>query len=182
MAPSGPWSNNDAPCCRLASRRCRGVSMEATSSNCTLPTPRRWHVAWSPTTQRNWRECSGARRRTFLPSCAGPSCTPTTWSPSSDLRVGNSHAARVHVHESHLAMALGWHHDHALGGARGSAPEGVIMGFLQPNLPVVDMDEWSKGTRAERVRSMARHLAEAGFGAPDVVYLAYVLKIGLYVV
>jgi len=56
------------------------------------------------------------------------------------------------------------------------------MGFLQPNLPVVDMDEWSKGTRAERVRSMARHLAEAGFGAPDVVYLAYVLKIGLYVV
>src|SRR6478736_8179150 len=79
-------------------------------------------------------------------------------------------------------MALGWHHDHALGGARASAPEGVIMGFLQPNLPVVDMDEWSKGTRAERVRSMARHLAEAGFGAPDVVYLAYVLKIGLYVV
>ena len=91
-------------------------------------------------------------------------------------------AARVRVHESHLAMALGWHHDHARGGARGSAPKGVIMGFLQPNLPVVDMDEWSKGTRAERIRPMARHLAEAGFGAPDVVYLAYVLKIGLYVV
>ncbi len=61
------------------------------------------------------------------------------------------------------------------------SPEGVVLGFLQPNLPVVDLDEWSKGTRSERIRPIAQHLAESGFGAPDVVYLAYLLKIGLYV-
>ena len=54
------------------------------------------------------------------------------------------------------------------------------MGFLQPNLPVVD-DAWRAGTRAERMRPMARHVAEVGFGTPDVVFLMYVVKIGLYV-
>jgi transmembrane protein DUF3556 len=53
------------------------------------------------------------------------------------------------------------------------------MGFLQPNLPEVD-DAWRAGTRAERMRPMARHVAEVGFGTPDVVFLMYLLKIGLY--
>ncbi|WP_280206513.1 hypothetical protein [Nocardia cyriacigeorgica] len=26
------------------------------------------------------------------------------------------------------------------------------MGFLRPNLPVVDYDEWSKGTRSEKIQ------------------------------
>lgn len=54
------------------------------------------------------------------------------------------------------------------------------MGFLQPNLPVVDHDSWSALPRQERLQPMARHFAEFGFGSPDVVVLIYVLKIGLY--
>ena len=55
------------------------------------------------------------------------------------------------------------------------------MGFLKPELPVVDFDEWSKGTRAEKIRPMARHWAEVGFGTPVVMHLFYVVKIGLYI-
>lgn len=55
------------------------------------------------------------------------------------------------------------------------------MGFFQPDLPVVDMAEWSKGTRGERIRPMARHWAEVGFGTPVVLHLFYVGKICLYI-
>jgi len=55
------------------------------------------------------------------------------------------------------------------------------MGFLKPDLPVVDFTEWSKGTRAERIRPLARHWAEVGFGTPVVLHLFYVVKILLYV-
>ena len=55
------------------------------------------------------------------------------------------------------------------------------MGFLKPDLPVVDFAEWSKGTRAERIRPLARHWAEVGFGTPVVLHLFYVVKILLYV-
>ena len=55
------------------------------------------------------------------------------------------------------------------------------MGFIQPNLPVVDMAEWSKGTRAERVVPMVRHIAENGFGTPLIMPVMYGVKIGLYV-
>lgn len=55
------------------------------------------------------------------------------------------------------------------------------MGFLKPELPVVDFAEWSKGSRAEKIRPMARHWAEVGFGTPVVLHLFYVVKIALYV-
>ena len=55
------------------------------------------------------------------------------------------------------------------------------MGFLKPDLPVVDFVEWSKGTRAERIRPLAGHWAEVGFGTPVVLHLFYVVKILLYV-
>jgi hypothetical protein len=55
------------------------------------------------------------------------------------------------------------------------------MGFLKQEAPVIDFDEWSKGTRAERIRPMARHWAEIGFGTPVALHLFYVLKIGLYI-
>jgi len=54
------------------------------------------------------------------------------------------------------------------------------MGFLQPDLPDLDLPEWRKGTRTERMRPVIRHLLEVGFGTPDVVYLFYVVKIALY--
>lgn len=55
------------------------------------------------------------------------------------------------------------------------------MGFLKPQLPELDMAEWSKGTRSEKIRPMARHWAEVGFGTPVVLHLFYVVKILLYV-
>ncbi|MGW0250335.1 DUF3556 domain-containing protein [Nocardia goodfellowii] len=55
------------------------------------------------------------------------------------------------------------------------------MGFLQPDLPVVDLVQWRKGTRGERIRPMARHWAEAGFGTPIALHLFYVGKVLLYV-
>ncbi len=46
------------------------------------------------------------------------------------------------------------------------------MGFIQPNLPVVDA-AWSKGTRAERIVPMARHIAANGFGTPLIMHVMY---------
>ncbi|MDT5067205.1 MAG: hypothetical protein QOK02_3360, partial [Mycobacterium sp.] len=46
---------------------------------------------------------------------------------------------------------------------------------------MVDYAEWSKGTRAEKIKPMARHWAEVGFGTPVALHLFYVVKILLYV-
>ena len=55
------------------------------------------------------------------------------------------------------------------------------MGFLKPDLPQIDVAEWSKGSRSEKIRPMARHWAEAGFGTPVALHLFYVVKILLYI-
>ena len=55
------------------------------------------------------------------------------------------------------------------------------MGFLKPVMPEIDIEEWSKGTRSEKIRPMARHWAEVGFGTPVVLHLFYVVKILLYI-
>ena len=54
------------------------------------------------------------------------------------------------------------------------------MGFIQPNLPVVDA-EWSERPRAERIIPMTRHIAENGFGTPLIMHVMYGVKIGLYI-
>src|SRR5690349_7523824 len=55
------------------------------------------------------------------------------------------------------------------------------MGFLKEDAPVLDFEEWVRGTRAEKIVPMARHWAEVGFGTPVVLHLFYVVKIVLYV-
>lgn len=55
------------------------------------------------------------------------------------------------------------------------------MGFIRPNLPEVDIVEWSKGTRAERIVPMTRHIAANGFGTPLVMHLMYGVKVALYI-
>jgi Transmembrane protein of unknown function (DUF3556) len=55
------------------------------------------------------------------------------------------------------------------------------MGFLKQDTPQIDFEEWSKGSRAEKIIPMARHWAEVGFGTPVVLHLFYVVKIGLYI-
>ena len=54
------------------------------------------------------------------------------------------------------------------------------MGFIQPNLPIVDA-EWSKRPRAERIIPMTRHIAENGFGTPLIMHVMYGVKIALYI-
>ncbi len=54
------------------------------------------------------------------------------------------------------------------------------MGFIQPNLPVVDA-EWSTRPRAERIIPMTRHIAQNGFGTPLIMHVMYGAKIALYV-
>ena len=54
------------------------------------------------------------------------------------------------------------------------------MGFLSREAPVVDYATWSQGTRSEKIRPMARHWAEVGFGTPVVLHLFYVVKILLF--
>jgi len=56
------------------------------------------------------------------------------------------------------------------------------MGFLKQDTPQIDFEEWSKGTRAEKIIPMARHWAEVGFGTPVLLHLFYVVKILLYIV
>ncbi|MBF4161625.1 DUF3556 domain-containing protein [Nocardioides acrostichi] len=54
------------------------------------------------------------------------------------------------------------------------------MGFLEPNLPSVDYPTWSRLSRSERMKPMARHFAQYGFGSPDVLIVVYALKIVAY--
>jgi hypothetical protein len=55
------------------------------------------------------------------------------------------------------------------------------MGFLKQDTPQIDLEEWSKGSRAEKIIPMARHWAEVGFGTPVALHLFYVVKIALYI-
>lgn len=55
------------------------------------------------------------------------------------------------------------------------------MGLTQPNFPDVDLETWREGDRSARLQPMARHVAESGFGTPDVVYVLYAVKIAVYV-
>jgi hypothetical protein len=55
------------------------------------------------------------------------------------------------------------------------------VGFIQPNLPDLDLATWRQGSRQERMRPMVRHFSEVGFGTPDVLIVMYLLKIVLYV-
>lgn len=55
------------------------------------------------------------------------------------------------------------------------------MGFLKPNMPRIDVAEWSALGRSERIKPMARHIAENGMGNPDVFFVLYAVKIVLYI-
>src|SRR3954465_3377720 len=55
------------------------------------------------------------------------------------------------------------------------------MGFLKQDAPVIDFEQWVQGPRSEKIRPMARHWAEVGFGTPVVLHLFYVVKILAYV-
>ena len=55
------------------------------------------------------------------------------------------------------------------------------MSFLRPNLPDLDVAEWSKRPHLERIRPLSQHWVENGFGSPSALYLLYVVKMAVYV-
>lgn len=55
------------------------------------------------------------------------------------------------------------------------------MGFLKPAEPDFDVEEMMRAPVEQRLRTMSASWVLRGFGAPGVVYLFYVLKLGLYV-
>lgn len=56
------------------------------------------------------------------------------------------------------------------------------MGFLKADSPSIDYAVWRQGSRSERLQPLVRHIAERGMGNPDVLYVFYAAKIGLFVV
>src|SRR5277367_4831325 len=55
------------------------------------------------------------------------------------------------------------------------------MGFLRPDLPKIDVEQWRQLARTERLRLMTRHFAEHGFGTSDAVHCLQVVRIGLFI-
>ncbi|MEW2086427.1 DUF3556 domain-containing protein [Streptomyces sp. NPDC005283] len=55
------------------------------------------------------------------------------------------------------------------------------MGFITPNLADFDLKEWRTRPYLQRIRPLAQHWAENGFGTPGAVYVLYLLKIVGYV-
>lgn len=55
------------------------------------------------------------------------------------------------------------------------------MGFLKQEVPILDFEQWRTGSRSEKIRPMARHWAEVGFGTPVALHLFYVVKILAYI-
>ncbi|MDP9118114.1 MAG: DUF3556 domain-containing protein [Actinomycetota bacterium] len=55
------------------------------------------------------------------------------------------------------------------------------MALFTPALPELDYELWRQQTRMDRLKPMVRHWAEMGFGAPDAVYLIYIVKLAAYV-
>lgn len=51
------------------------------------------------------------------------------------------------------------------------------MGFLAPDPPPFDVDEWRAKPHLERIKPLAQDWAVNGFGTPTAVYLLYVVKL-----
>ena len=56
------------------------------------------------------------------------------------------------------------------------------MGFLQPPPPPFDLEEWREQPFLDPAQGARQDWAVNGFGAPDGVYLLYVVKLVIYVV
>ncbi|WP_433562250.1 DUF3556 domain-containing protein [Nocardia sp. CA-151230] len=54
------------------------------------------------------------------------------------------------------------------------------MGFLVPDFPDVEPTRWQAASRAEKMRVMAVHWAEHGFGTPWGVFPLYLIKCAVY--
>ncbi|WP_368681810.1 DUF3556 domain-containing protein [Mycobacterium intracellulare] len=55
------------------------------------------------------------------------------------------------------------------------------MGFFTADSPPIDYAVWRQGRRSDRLKPLVRHIAERGMGNPDVLFVAYAVKIVLFV-
>lgn len=56
------------------------------------------------------------------------------------------------------------------------------MGFKTPDMPPVKPEEFEYTPVMERIRTLATHWAEYGFGGPKQMHLLYLVKTVLFVV
>jgi len=56
------------------------------------------------------------------------------------------------------------------------------MGFIQPEPPPFDLDEWRQRPFLDRLKPVVQDWVVNGFGAPGVIYLLYVVKLIVFVV
>ena len=123
--------------------------------------------------------------------CSGTSASTTTCTAGGAGHRAGARSGRRHRPAGHLLPPAGQGltlPERSATSRTNCIPQGprtrsslAAMGFLKPDMPVVDFAEWSKGTRSEKIRPMARHWAEVGFGTPVVMHLFYVVKILLYI-
>src|SRR3954470_18885774 len=55
------------------------------------------------------------------------------------------------------------------------------MGFVQPEPPPFDLDEWRRAPFLERLKPVVQDWVVNGFGAPGLIYLLYVVKLVVFV-
>jgi hypothetical protein len=55
------------------------------------------------------------------------------------------------------------------------------MGFIQPEPPPFDLEEWRQKPLLGRLKPVVQDWAVNGFGAPGIIYLLYVIKLVIYV-
>src|SRR3954465_13237756 len=55
------------------------------------------------------------------------------------------------------------------------------MGFVQPEPPPFDLDEWRRAPFLERLKPVVQDWTINGFGAPGLIYLLYVIKLVVFV-
>src|SRR3954453_12025583 len=56
------------------------------------------------------------------------------------------------------------------------------MGFVQPEPPPFDLDEWRQRPFLERLKPIVQDWVVNGFGAPGLIYVLYVVKLIVFVV
>ena len=54
------------------------------------------------------------------------------------------------------------------------------MGFLNPDVPAFDVNEWRARPHLQRIKPLAQHWVEHGFGTPYAIYLLYLLKVAVW--
>jgi hypothetical protein len=56
------------------------------------------------------------------------------------------------------------------------------MGFVKPDLPDLDLREWRSRPHLQRIKPLAQHWVEHGFGTPYAIHVLYLVKVAVWAV